>query len=157
MPFEIWFIYAAPPKHNCLWSAKCLKFAHLQLRWEQWGMDLIPFITIPGYLPFSLPSYNYTWTYEKLTNEEAFDDHFSFRIHQQSRVFYVTPFKIFQSFLLNRNLAKHRSHVGYLYSISNFTFPTQTAKSTNCYFVLLPQNRWKTFCSSKHKPEAFEF
>lgn len=156
MPFEIWFIYAAPPKHNCLWSAKCLKFAHFQLRWEQWGMDLIPFTTV-SQVTCLFPSPVIITHGLKRNSQMRRLLMIILALEFTSRVFYVTPFKIFQSFLLNRNLAKHRSHVGYLYSISNFTFPAQTAKSTNCYFVLLPQNRWKTFCSSKHKPEAFEF
>lgn len=112
----------------------------------------------PGYLPFPLLSYDYTYTSEKLTNEESFDDHFSFKIHQKSRVFfYVSPFKIFQSFLLNRNLAKHHSQMldTCTPSVISLSPVKQQSQPIATLFHFFKTD--KKICSSKHKPEAFEF
>lgn len=150
----------SPIKHNCLWSAKSLKFSHFHLRWDQSGMDLIPLTTVSQVTHLFPSSVMITHTLKRNSQMRSLlMIILALKFTREEGVFfYVTPFKILQSFLLNRDLAKHHSQMSDTCTPSVFTFPGQTAKSTNCYFVPLPQNRWKKKnCSSKHKPEAFEF
>lgn len=95
---------------------------------------------------------------QKLTNEESFDDHFSLKIHQKRRgFFYVTLFKIFQWFLLNRNLAKHHSQMLDTCTppvISLSPVKQQSQPIATLFHFLKTEGK---NCSGKHKPEIFEF